>query len=70
MRIFEKSLKNFKDPSFSCQDLQGSSKFLSRSLRIFHFPFKILEDLDKNFEDPLKITGKFFEKLLNSCSDL
>ena len=62
MRIFEKSLKIFKDPSFSCQDLQGSSKFLSRSLRIFHFPVKILEDivqifkdLDKNFEDPLKI---------------
>ena len=57
-----RSLKFLLRSSFSCQDLQGSSKFLSRSSRIFYFLAKILEDLvqifkdlDKIFEDSLKI---------------
>ena len=45
MKIFKILVKIFKDPSFSCQDLQGSLIFLPRSSRIFDFLAKIFEDL-------------------------
>ena len=63
MRTFEDPLEDLHDNvQNSCEDLQGSFIFLPRSLWIFHFPVKTLEDLvqifkdlDKNSEDPLKI---------------
>ena len=45
LKIFKIVVKIFKDPSFSCQDLQGSLIFLPRSSRIFDFLAKIFEDL-------------------------
>ena len=58
MRIFGKSLKIFKilvkifkDPSFSCQDLQGSLIFFPRSSRIFDFLAKIFKDLQSSCQD-------------------
>ena len=41
--IFHSLARIFKDLQSSCQDLQGSFIFFPRSLRIFHFPVKILE---------------------------
>ena len=54
-----------KDPQRSEQEFRsfsknfpvifkGSSKFLSRSSRILRGKWKILNDLDKNFEDPCR----------------
>ena len=51
MRIFKILVKIFKDPSFSCQDLQGSLIFLPRSSRIFDFLAKIFEDLWLSCQD-------------------
>ena len=46
MRIFKILVKIFKDPSFSCQDLQGSLIFLPRSSRIFDFSSGSVDTVD------------------------
>ena len=84
-KIFKILVKIFRDISFSCQDLQGSSKFLSRSTRIFHFLSKIFKNLSfscqdprivrisKNFKDSLKIfenSLRIFQILVKIFEDL
>ena len=89
MRIFGKSLKIFKilvkifkDPSFSCQDLQGSLIFFPRSSRIFNFLSKIFKDLWFSCQDLqgswkflsrssriFDFLAKIFMGLLFSCQD-
>ena len=50
-RFYNFLSKTFNDLSFPCQGLQGSFKFLSRSLRIFKSLTKIFNLLVKNFKD-------------------
>ena len=85
LKIFKILVKIFRDISFSCQDLQRSSKFLSRSTRIFHFLAKIFKNLSfscqdprivrisKNFKDSLKIfenSLRIFQILVKIFEDL
>ena len=65
LKIFKILVKIFKDPSFACQDLQGSFVFSPRSLRVFHFPIKILDDLVWILKD----LGKKIEDLGEKIKD-
>ena len=67
MRIFKILVKIFKDPSFSCQDLQGSFIFLPRSSRIFHFLAKIFKDLSFSCQD---LWGSLTFLLASHCCGL
>ena len=62
-KIFTILVKSFRDISFSCQDLQWSSKFLPRSSRIFYFPAKILNNLGRKILKIRKELGKKIKDL-------